>query len=219
MLLQWTFLHHPRHSPRQLQRLVKIHQIKTVGIFWLKHFLCLPPCSRCQVSPRNPACMELLCESNACLIDPSKTEELRRGSQNGDYTWSPASNYTEMWGRTLKDGFRKKLGTNRPERPVSYSVSMRGEPKPDSFAGGEDEQKYKLTRGPAVASCHPPAALRCFVRFSPHPWLPSFTPAPPDSCCCRRCHRRLIQLLHPQHYRRYFYRCCCCRSTVEQGAC
>ncbi len=39
--------------------------------------------SKCQVSLRNPNCMDLLCDSEACLVDPKVVEEIRRGQ----YRW------------------------------------------------------------------------------------------------------------------------------------
>ena len=79
--------------------------------------------SRCQVSPSNPSCMEFMCEDIPCLIDTTTAEEIRRGHDAGQYTWIAATNSTGLWGHSLAKGLQEKLGTFKPEEPVSYRVS------------------------------------------------------------------------------------------------
>ncbi len=43
------------------------------------------------MSLRNPRCMELLCESDPCLVDERKAEELMEGWESGQYRWGKVS--------------------------------------------------------------------------------------------------------------------------------
>ena len=79
----------------------------------------------CQRSTTNNQCMEVRCESKTCLIDERTIEELDNGFNAGLYTWKASRNYSDFWGRSLSEGFKKKLGTIRPERTVSFRVSRR----------------------------------------------------------------------------------------------
>jgi hypothetical protein len=67
--------------------------------------------------------MEVRCEEKDCLIDDRSGPELEIGFQSGQYSWQPSQNYSDFWGKSLREGFSKKLGTIRPERTVSLSVS------------------------------------------------------------------------------------------------
>ena len=71
--------------------------------------------------------MEVTCDSRACLLDQRTIEELEDGYESGQYSWKPvaAAKKSEFWGKTLEEGLLKKLGTFRPEKPVSLDVSMR----------------------------------------------------------------------------------------------
>ncbi|KAK6105219.1 Papain cysteine protease family protein [Brugia pahangi] len=70
------------------------------------------------------------CDYEPCLID----ENLLLKIQNGRYTWT-ARNYSEFWGRTLRDGIRHRLGTLFPEQSVQSMNEMIVKPRelPTSF--------------------------------------------------------------------------------------
>ena len=76
--------------------------------------------------------MELLCESKDCAVDDRVKEEIMDG---GGYSWKPADkkNNTAFWGLGLEEAFRKKLGTIKPEHPVSGRVSITN---PGAWGGG-----------------------------------------------------------------------------------
>ena len=69
--------------------------------------------------------MELFCEPNQCLFDADTADELTEGHIRGQYTWRPAANYSQFWGKTLREGMAQRLGTERPGDPVSDGVSSR----------------------------------------------------------------------------------------------
>lgn len=63
----------------------------------------------------------MLCEENRCLIEPELMEELNlQGSTLG---WQ-AGNYSEFWGRTLREGVELRLGTLNPSQSVSVLESL-----------------------------------------------------------------------------------------------
>jgi hypothetical protein len=64
---------------------------------------------------------EVLCEENRCLIEPELMEELNL--QESTLGWQ-AGNYSEFWGRTLRDGIELRLGTLNPSQSVSASKFM-----------------------------------------------------------------------------------------------
>ena len=68
--------------------------------------------------------MELLCEKNDCLLNERSILELESGFRSGQYSWRPSQNYSDFWGKTLAEGVSKKLGTFRPQQPVSARVSI-----------------------------------------------------------------------------------------------
>ncbi|XP_067862481.1 tubulointerstitial nephritis antigen-like [Heptranchias perlo] len=53
------------------------------------------------------------CEQHACLIN----QEMIHGINRGNYGWR-AANYSQLWGLTLDDGIRYRLGTRRPSTTV-----------------------------------------------------------------------------------------------------
>ncbi|KYN30198.1 putative peptidase C1-like protein F26E4.3 [Trachymyrmex cornetzi] len=59
---------------------------------------------------------EVLCEENRCLIEPELMEELNL--QGPTLGWQ-AGNYSEFWGRTLREGVELRLGTLNPSQSVS----------------------------------------------------------------------------------------------------
>lgn len=59
--------------------------------------------------------VELLCETNKCLIEPEMVNTVNQMSSR--YGWQ-AANYSQFWGRTLSDGIRLRLGTLQPHRFV-----------------------------------------------------------------------------------------------------
>lgn len=58
---------------------------------------------------------EVLCDENRCLVEPDLVEEVNLHGQS--LGWK-ARNYSEFWGRTLKDGVELRLGTLKPSRSV-----------------------------------------------------------------------------------------------------
>ena len=55
--------------------------------------------------------MEWMCETEKCLVDEELLENLLQ-SQNY-LSWTPM-NYSQFWGRTLREGQNGKLGTQAP---------------------------------------------------------------------------------------------------------
>lgn len=58
---------------------------------------------------------EVLCEQNRCLQEPELIDEIN--SNHFTSGWR-ARNYSEFWGRTLKEGVELRLGTLNPSRSV-----------------------------------------------------------------------------------------------------
>uniref|UniRef100_A0AAQ5XJF2 SMB domain-containing protein n=1 Tax=Amphiprion ocellaris TaxID=80972 RepID=A0AAQ5XJF2_AMPOC len=53
------------------------------------------------------------CEQNACLMEPDIIHAVNRGN----YGWK-AANYSQLYGMTLDEGIRYRLGTQRPSRTI-----------------------------------------------------------------------------------------------------
>jgi len=75
--------------------------------------LCNLHCSKCSSLGKRA---EVLCEENRCLIEPELMEEINL--QGPTLGWQ-AGNYSEFWGRTLRDGVELRLGTLNPSQSVS----------------------------------------------------------------------------------------------------
>ena len=58
---------------------------------------------------------EVLCEQNQCLQEPELIDEIN--SNRFTSGWR-ARNYSEFWGRTLKEGVELRLGTLNPSQSV-----------------------------------------------------------------------------------------------------
>ncbi|KAG7213781.1 hypothetical protein KM043_003002 [Ampulex compressa] len=71
-------------------------------------------CNTCKCSSLGQRA-EVLCEENRCLIEPELTNEINR--EQSSLGWH-AHNYTEFWGRTLKEGVTLRLGTLNPSQSV-----------------------------------------------------------------------------------------------------
>ncbi|XP_017893645.1 tubulointerstitial nephritis antigen-like isoform X2 [Ceratina calcarata] len=70
---------------------------------------------------------EVLCEQNRCLQEPDLINEINSNSWSsslGPLGWR-ARNYSEFWGRTLKEGVQLRLGTLNPSRSVYKMNSVR----------------------------------------------------------------------------------------------
>ncbi|KAG5882215.1 hypothetical protein JTB14_024726 [Gonioctena quinquepunctata] len=67
----------------------------------------------CEAFGRNQ--VELMCETNTCLMDENIIHTINRDPER--YGWV-ASNYTEFWGRTLDEGVQLRLGTLPPQQFV-----------------------------------------------------------------------------------------------------
>ncbi|KAL8570705.1 hypothetical protein ACOMHN_039140 [Nucella lapillus] len=60
----------------------------------------------CRLEPGREAVFGMQCTDHVCLVRP----ELIEAVNGGPYTWQ-ASNYSSLWGMTLDDGLRYRLGT------------------------------------------------------------------------------------------------------------
>ncbi|XP_055349039.1 uncharacterized peptidase C1-like protein F26E4.3 [Paramacrobiotus metropolitanus] len=77
--------------------------------------------------------LEFQCEDSVCLIQEDLIHKVN--SYPEYYRWT-AANYSFLWGLTLDEGYRFRLGTFRPEEDVSRMTEMRTDPRtpvPDSF--------------------------------------------------------------------------------------
>ncbi|KAH9493156.1 Tubulointerstitial nephritis antigen-like [Bulinus truncatus] len=74
------------------------------------------------------------CTDEPCLIRPELIEEIN----DGPYTWK-AANYSDLWGLTLDEGTRYRLGTFPPDSIVSRMNPIRGfkESLPEKFDSRE----------------------------------------------------------------------------------
>ncbi|XP_059090669.1 uncharacterized peptidase C1-like protein F26E4.3 isoform X2 [Tigriopus californicus] len=103
---------------------------------------------KCQVSPSNSNCMELICETKLCALDQRTMDELDYGFASNQYSWKPTTNYSNFWGLTLEDAISKRLGTVRPEAPVNDMSAIefvyRSEDLPKSF-DARDKWRGKIT--------------------------------------------------------------------------
>ncbi|XP_029159391.1 uncharacterized peptidase C1-like protein F26E4.3 isoform X1 [Nylanderia fulva] len=86
-------------------------------------------CNTCKCSSLGKRA-EVLCEENRCLIDPELIEEINLQEQT--LGWQ-ASNYSEFWGRTLKDGVQLRLGTLNPSQSVYKMNPVRRIYDPDAL--------------------------------------------------------------------------------------
>lgn len=68
-------------------------------------------CNKCKCQYKGHNKFEFGCEDNVCLIRSELIDAINRGN----YGWK-ASNYTFLWGKTLNEGIRYRLGTFRPTR-------------------------------------------------------------------------------------------------------
>lgn len=73
---------------------------------------------------------EVLCEQNRCLQEPEIIDEIN--SNRFTSGWR-ARNYSEFWGRTLKEGVELRLGTLNPSRSVYRMHSVRRIYDPESL--------------------------------------------------------------------------------------
>ncbi|CAG9855972.1 unnamed protein product [Phyllotreta striolata] len=72
-------------------------------------------CNKCVCEQMPNKELELLCETNVCLVDQSIIEGVNRDTDRVGWT---ATNYSQFWGRTLDDGVKLRLGTLPPQRFV-----------------------------------------------------------------------------------------------------
>ncbi|XP_043252440.1 tubulointerstitial nephritis antigen-like [Colletes gigas] len=86
-------------------------------------------CNTCQCSSVGERA-EVLCEENRCLQERDLIDEINIGSEA--LGWR-AANYTEFWGRTLKEGVQLRLGTLNPSRSVHRMNPVRRIYEPDSL--------------------------------------------------------------------------------------
>jgi hypothetical protein len=69
-------------------------------------------CSKCQQAG---SIVELLCEQNACLVEPEIISRVNTGEYRSSWR---ASNYSMFWGRRLDEGISLRLGTLQPQKAV-----------------------------------------------------------------------------------------------------
>ncbi|KAM7384225.1 hypothetical protein PAMA_011523 [Pampus argenteus] len=67
------------------------------------------------------------CEQNACLMEPDMIHAVNRGN----YGWK-AANYSQLYGMTLDEGIRYRLGTQRPSRTIMNMNEMQMNMDPQS---------------------------------------------------------------------------------------
>ncbi|XP_077599651.1 tubulointerstitial nephritis antigen-like [Stigmatopora nigra] len=78
------------------------------------------------------------CEQHACLMDNSMIQAVNRGN----YGWR-AANYSELYGMTLDEGIRYRLGTQRPSKSImnmnemQINMGSEGDVLPTRFNSGE----------------------------------------------------------------------------------
>ncbi|KAL0119706.1 hypothetical protein PUN28_007862 [Cardiocondyla obscurior] len=73
---------------------------------------------------------EMLCEENRCLIEPELIEDVNM--QEFTLGWR-AGNYSDFWGRTLRDGVELRLGTLNPSQSVYKMNPVRRNYDPDAL--------------------------------------------------------------------------------------
>ncbi|TGZ53146.1 putative peptidase C1-like protein F26E4.3 [Temnothorax longispinosus] len=86
-------------------------------------------CNTCKCSSLGQRA-EVLCEENRCLIEPELMEEVNL--QEFNRGWK-AGNYSEFWGRTLRDGVELRLGTLNPSQSVYKMNPVRRIYDPDAL--------------------------------------------------------------------------------------
>ncbi|XP_071568345.1 uncharacterized peptidase C1-like protein F26E4.3 isoform X3 [Temnothorax nylanderi] len=86
-------------------------------------------CNTCKCSSLGQRA-EVLCEENRCLIEPELMEEVNL--QEFNLGWR-AGNYSEFWGRTLRDGVELRLGTLNPSQSVYKMNPVRRIYDPDAL--------------------------------------------------------------------------------------
>ncbi|XP_074042545.1 secreted Wg-interacting molecule [Leptinotarsa decemlineata] len=89
-------------------------------IFWKEKVIV--NCNECICESAGRDKVELLCETNVCLMDPMITETINRNPEKFGWT---AANYSEFWGRTLDEGIKLRLGTLPPQQFVMRMNSVR----------------------------------------------------------------------------------------------
>ncbi|KAL3869952.1 hypothetical protein ACJMK2_042572 [Sinanodonta woodiana] len=90
-------------------------------------------CNKCTCSPdtRNPGRHRWLCGKEVCLI----RDDIIKNVNDGNYGWR-ASNYSFLWGMTLQDGIRYRLGTLGTDETVLRMTPInvrKNSPLPRSF--------------------------------------------------------------------------------------
>lgn len=66
------------------------------------------------------------CSNEVCLVRPDLIHHIN----SGDYGWK-ADNYTQFWGMTLEEGFRKRLGTLPPSHSLLNMKAIPGSSVPE----------------------------------------------------------------------------------------
>ncbi|TNN85709.1 Tubulointerstitial nephritis antigen-like [Liparis tanakae] len=67
------------------------------------------------------------CEQNACLMEP----DVINGINRGNYGWK-AANYSQLYGMSLDEGVRYRLGTQRPSKTIMNMNEMQMNMDPES---------------------------------------------------------------------------------------
>ncbi|KAJ3649376.1 hypothetical protein Zmor_021124 [Zophobas morio] len=86
-------------------------------------------CNDCKCTAISNTTAEMLCEQNACIVDPMIIDFV---NNNYGVGWT-ASNYSEFWGRKLEEGIKLRLGTLQPQRFVMRMTPVRRIYDPHSF--------------------------------------------------------------------------------------
>ena len=122
-----------------------------------------------------PGCMEVLCSSHQCALDPASEQRLMVASVSGELDWRPGQgNLSHLWGHTLLEASTGLLGTSQPgwaasERLVMSPVQVsydpdtlprvfRAQDKWPGLIGGVRDQ-VRITCHHSCVHWHPPPGL------------------------------------------------------------
>ncbi|XP_044592872.1 tubulointerstitial nephritis antigen-like [Cotesia glomerata] len=73
---------------------------------------------------------DVLCEENRCLMEQDLLSTLYLETERLGWT---ATNYSELWGRTLEDGIQNKLGTLNPAKSIHNMIPVKRIYNPESL--------------------------------------------------------------------------------------
>ncbi|XP_054724112.1 tubulointerstitial nephritis antigen-like [Uloborus diversus] len=95
-------------------------------------------CNKCICQQKTDFTFDFKCEQNVCLVRP----ELITAINDGRFGWQ-AGNYSFLWGKTLNDGIKHRLGTFKPIRTTMEMTEIHqitNGPLPQTF---DSRQKWR----------------------------------------------------------------------------